>query len=57
MARKKNFIFSTDYYDDFSIKSQERQRHRNSENDKQIMTKPFILTPDFKFFLSALGVG
>ena len=42
MVRNKNFIFSTDYYEDFFIKSQERLRHGNSEGDKQILTKPSI---------------
>merc|ERR1712055_1007301 len=42
MARKKNFIFSTYYYEDFFMKRQERLRHENSEGDKQILTKPSI---------------
>ena len=42
MSRKKNFIFSKDCNMDFFIKSQERLRHGNSENDKQIVTKPSI---------------
>ena len=53
MARKKNFIFSTDCYEDFSIKSQERLRRGNNESAKQIVDKPSIKTPsDFKFFLT-----
>ena len=53
MAQKKNFIFSTDCYEDFSIKSQERIRRGNNERAKQIVDKPSIKTSsDFKFFIT-----
>ena len=52
MARKKNFIFSTDCYEEFSIKGQERLRRGNNAS-AGLIVKSSIQTPDnFKYFLT-----
>ena len=52
MARKKNFIFSTDCYEEFSIKGQERLRCGNNTGAGLIVKSSIQKPEDFKYFLT-----
>ena len=52
MARKKNFIFSTDCYEEFSIKGQERLRRGNNASAGLIVKSSIQKPEDFKYFLT-----